>query len=163
MTPDTNPDRFLLAYFAEQERRSSAPGLSMEPRSDPGPERAQHRDAAWIWRNVVVGALEKRGALKPDTMRVLRAYYLRLSATHVALVRLRAPGETHARVVERVHLAQGQTPPPGAEVEASVSWREIGRDLGIHYERCQRLFRRGRGEVAEELRRRADCPAAPDD
>ncbi len=163
MTPDTNPDRFLLAYFAEQERRSSAPGLSIEPRGDRDPERAQYREAAWTWRCVVMGSLERDGRLRPIHIEVMRAFYLALTVEHVALIRMRSQGQEQAAVIGRRDLVAGQAPPECAEVQSFVSWRALGAALGIEPRRCERLWRQGRSEVALELHARLDCPASPDD
>lgn len=145
------PDRFLADYFRALERRESPACVSVEARTGGTYEAAQHAQATLMWAMGVMGTLERSGRLTRAHVAVLRHFYLALTVEHVALIRMRSPGEKEARTVGVQHLAPGQAPPECAEVQSMVDWSAMAVAVGKHRHTCRRLWHEARAVVREEL------------
>ncbi len=152
---NTNPDHFLREHFAALERRESPRCVSMEARSAGGYEAAQHAESAFAFSAGLMGTMQRTRRLSAVDVEVLRRFYLSLNNHHVAIIRMRSPGEEQARTIGVEDVTPGRAPPEAAEVQSWVSWAAMGEALGIERRECLAVWRRARTVVAEELRERA--------
>ena len=156
-----NVDRFLAWFYRAQERRSSPRSASLEARHHSSPEHAQAAEEKYAAALRLLGALESSGALTPEHVRVLRAYYLGLANHHCAYVVDRFFGERSItrRMVEPGTVAVEDPELEVADIVSYANWRALAAQTGVGSDgRARRLWSAARSMVSDVL----GCAGADD-